>query len=191
MPQQFFIIDGYNFLHAAGMIPRHVGPATLGRSRKHLLHYLESHLTDRERANTTIVFDVHQPKSDILCEEFFAEMTIINAVNYPDADTCIEELIRKHSAAKQVTVVSSDHRLHKAARTRKAKPIDSEDFFEYLQSRTDQPDASRTSKSSQLQSFEYPAEDLPLNAQLNSETPTSDEDLKHWEKRINELFEEE
>jgi hypothetical protein len=35
-------------------------------------------------------------------------------------------LIRKHSSPRALTVVSSDHRLHRAARRRRATPIDSD-----------------------------------------------------------------
>lgn len=190
MPKQFYIIDGYNFLHAAGMIPRHVGPVTLMRSRRHLLHFLETRLTKQERINTTIVFDVHQLKDEIVPEEFFAEMTIINAVNYPDADTCIEELILKHSAPKQLTVISADHRLHRAAQTRKATPIDSEDFFEHLESRDSNSEISETEKIKRPETFHYPEEDLPEDVRSPVDSPSGNEDLELWQKRIDELGQE-
>jgi len=191
MSKQFFIIDGYNFLHAAGMIPRTVGPATLGRSRQHLLHFLESRLSFQERQNTTIVFDVHQLKDEIVPHESFAQMRIINAVNYPDADTCIEELIIKHSAPKQLIVVSADHRLHRAAQKRKATAIDSEDFFEYLNNRESNPrKTDNDEKERYLQEIDYPQEDLPKDVKYSSDSLAETDELELWEKRINELEEE-
>jgi len=191
MSKQFFIIDGYNFLHAAGMIPRSVGPATLGRSRQHLLHFLKSRLSFQERQNTTIVFDVHQLKDEIVPHESFAQMRIINAVNYPDADTCIEELIIKHSAPKQLIVVSADHRLHRAAQKRKATAIDSEDFFEYLNNRESNPrKTDNDEKERYLQEIDYPQEDLPKDVKYSSDSLAETDELELWEKRINELEEE-
>jgi hypothetical protein len=59
-------------------------------------------------------------------------ITVRFAANYDDADALIEELIGQHSAPRRLVVVSSDHRLHRAARRRKAKPIDSEDWYAQL-----------------------------------------------------------
>jgi len=60
-------------------------------------------------------------------------MTIIYAVEHEDADSMIEEIIRKHSNPKQLLVVSSDHRLHKAALRRKSNPIDSDVWYDNLE----------------------------------------------------------
>jgi hypothetical protein len=43
-----------------------------------------------------------------------------------EADDLLEELIRNHSSPRALTVVSSDHRLHRAARRRRASAIDSD-----------------------------------------------------------------
>ncbi len=196
MSKQFFLIDGYNFLHAAGMIPRSVGPGTLQRSRRYLLRFLERRLTLPERTNTTVIFDVHQTKDRIAPEESFAQMTIINAVDYPDADTCIEELIAKHSAPKQLVVVSADHRLHRAAHKRKSTPIDSEEFFEFLNSRLSCPARNESNsdeadeKSQHLQGIEYPEEDLPEDVIFPPNPLTEINDPDWWEKRIRELEDE-
>ncbi len=196
MAQQFFIIDGYNFLHAAGMIPRSVGSETLRRARRHLLRFLENRLTLQERFNTTIVFDVHRSKDLVPPRESFAEMSIINAVYYPDADTCIEELIDTHSAAKQLVVVSSDHRLQRAARKRKATEIDSSDFFDYLRYRQFPPEKNgqntdeEDEKERYLRGIDYPAEDLPEDIISPADSLVETDDLELWKKRIQELDEE-
>jgi hypothetical protein len=51
-----------------------------------------------------------------------------------EADDVIEDLIAGHSAPKRLLVVSSDHRLHKAARRRKAKVRDSDKFLDACES---------------------------------------------------------
>ena len=45
----------------------------------------------------------------------------------------IEEIVRTHSSPKQLIVVSSDHRLHKAALRRNAQPIDSDVWYDNLE----------------------------------------------------------
>ena len=49
-----------------------------------------------------------------------------------DADTLIEELIAADSAPRRLTVVSSDHRLQRAAHRRKAIAVDSDVWLAQL-----------------------------------------------------------
>ena len=49
-----------------------------------------------------------------------------------DADAAIERLIRRNSAPKRLHVVSSDHRIQKAAKRRRAKFYDSDAFLTRL-----------------------------------------------------------
>src|SRR4051794_30536608 len=51
------IIDGYNLMHAAGILGRGVGPGSLERSRLALLHFVVESLDQAELAATTVVFD--------------------------------------------------------------------------------------------------------------------------------------
>jgi len=46
-----------------------------------------------------------------------------------DADSMIEQLIEADSSPRKLIVVSSDHRLHRAARRRRAKAIDSDQWY--------------------------------------------------------------
>jgi predicted RNA-binding protein with PIN domain len=57
---------------------------------------------------------------------------IIFAGFHRDADSVIEEKIKASTSPRQVTVVSSDRRLRKAAALRKAAGIKSEDFWELV-----------------------------------------------------------
>src|SRR5690606_38904703 len=62
-----------------------------------------------------------------------------------DADTVIEQLIAADSAPKRLTVVSSDHRLQRAAKRRRATAIDSDVWFaRLLQARAARNAPSRT-----------------------------------------------
>ena len=57
-------------------------------------------------------------------------LTVHFASQYDDADSLIEELIRRESAPRQLTVVSSDHRLQRAAHRRKAAGVDSDVWYD-------------------------------------------------------------
>lgn len=135
MPQRFLIIDGYNLLHAAGMARYRYGPGELEKARNRLLHFLANRLSASERLRTTIVFDAGDAPYESSRRSGLEGMTVLFAKRGGDADTVIERLIEVHSAPRQIHLVSSDHRLQKAARKRRARSVDSEDYFADLESR--------------------------------------------------------
>ncbi len=194
MPKRFLIIDGYNLLHAAGMMPGHIDGAMLAKARARLLRFLEGRISSSERERTTIVFDVNRTMAEVSERETIHGMTVLNAIAYPDADTLIEQLIREHSAPKQLVVVSGDHRLHKAARARKSKPLDSEDFYEELTRKSRKRSRSKPS-SNPVPENPFTDDDLKqlnelLSGSVDMPTEANDEELKYWEERIRELEEE-
>ena len=135
MPQSYLIIDGYNLMHAAGMARHRYGPGDLERCRKRLLTFLCQHLSTAERVRTTVVFDAADAPPGLPRTATLEQMEILFAPRGGDADTTIEELLLQHSAPRQIRLVSSDHRLQKAARRRRAKFIDSELFVVQLENR--------------------------------------------------------
>jgi len=126
------LIDGYNLLHATGIVGRGQGPATLERSRRALLNILASSIDEKQIERTTVVFDASRPLGHLPQVERHKGITVRYAAAHPDADALIEELIASESVPRQLTVVSSDHRLHRAARRRKAKAVDSDIWFARL-----------------------------------------------------------
>ena len=56
-------------------------------------------------------------------------MTVRYASDYADADALIEELIAANNVPRSLVVVSSDHRLQRAARRRRAPFVDSDVWF--------------------------------------------------------------
>lgn len=124
-----FIIDGYNLLHAANLVGKAGGPRALERSRQVLLDFLVAALDPAELANTAVVFDAANPPRGLPREYEYEGISIYFASNHDNADELIEELIQAHSSPRRLTVVSSDHRLHKAARRRRAKPVDSDRWY--------------------------------------------------------------
>lgn len=99
-----------------------------------MIDSLSSLASDEVKAGITIVFDaIRLPLEETETVSQKGGMTVMFAVDHEDADSLIEELILKNSSPKQLTVVSSDHRLHKAALRRKATPIDSDVWFDRLE----------------------------------------------------------
>ena len=156
------LIDGYNLLHVTGIFGRGVGPGSLERSRRGLLNFLAASIPPEELRHTVIVFDAESAPSGLPRTVDHGGMMVRYATEYEDADSLIEELIAKHSAPRSLTVVSSDHRLHRAARRRKAKPVDSDVWYaELIRQRREQSHFK------------------PPGAAKEQEIPTKDE-VKFW-----------
>jgi predicted RNA-binding protein with PIN domain len=126
------LIDGYNLLHATGILGRGRGPGSLERSRAALLNVLAESLPAEELRRTAIVFDAHDPPWGLSKKLNHHGMTVYFASRHEDADSMIEDLIKKDSAPRKLVVVSSDHRLHRAAKRRRATAVDSDRWFREL-----------------------------------------------------------
>ena len=123
------IIDGYNLLHASGIIGRGIGPGGLERSRNALLNFLAESITPEQVPRTTVVFDAKQSPHGFPRQIEHRGIVVCFADKYDDADSLIEELIQQDTAPKRLTVVSSDHRIHRAAHRRGATAVDSDVWF--------------------------------------------------------------
>lgn len=126
-----WIIDGYNLLHAAGLGREHYGPGDLQRARDALVRRVASLLDKAELTATIIVFDARDPPPHLPHRWRKHGLTVLFAPPdaQGDADAVIEELINQHPAPRQLTVVSSDHRVEQAARRRKAACVESVEFL--------------------------------------------------------------
>jgi hypothetical protein len=56
-------------------------------------------------------------------------LTVRFAAQYKDADSLLEELIQADTSPRRLTVVSSDHRVQRAARRRRARAVDSDVWY--------------------------------------------------------------
>ncbi len=126
------IIDGYNLLNVCGVFPSGGGPSTLERARYALLNFLVNVVPEEEITRTTVVFDAANAPPGLERVRSYRGITVRFAAEFSEADDLIEILIRQDSSPKQLTVVSSDHRLQRAARRRKATPVDSEIWYERM-----------------------------------------------------------
>ncbi|MBW3542919.1 MAG: NYN domain-containing protein [Planctomycetes bacterium] len=135
MSAPFVLIDGYNLMHAAGLARPAYGPGDLERCRNRFLGWLAAGLGGAERERTTVVFDAADAPADLPRRQMYEQMTVLYAAGDADADTLIERLIAGHSAPRRLRVVSSDRRLRRAARRRRAQACDSLQFAEWLEAR--------------------------------------------------------
>ncbi|MEA1952674.1 MAG: NYN domain-containing protein, partial [Planctomycetota bacterium] len=149
------LIDGYNLIITVGIMGRGVGQDRLGRdrlgqgnlerARLALLNFLAESLEPGEVGRTTIVFDAKNAPTGLPRVVLHRGLTVRFAARYPDADSLIEELIDEESAPRNLTVVSSDHRIQRAARRRRAIPIDSDIWYQgVLDHRRRRQDARKT-----------------------------------------------
>ncbi len=126
------LIDGYNLLHVTGIFGKGSGPGGFQRSRDALLRFLAASIEEKQRKLTTVVFDATQAPPGLPRTVVHNEMTIRYATGYADADTLIEELIEGFNAPRTLLVVSSDHRIQRAARRRRAAYLDSDQWYHEL-----------------------------------------------------------
>lgn len=133
MARLFLIIDGYNLMHAMGLGRSSYGPGDLERSRNQLIQQVNSALDHSVAADSVIVFDSSQTGHRGPPQNGQTPLHVMYSRDGRDADAEIELMLGCHSSPKQVLIISSDHRLHKAARRRKARCMDSEDFCSQLE----------------------------------------------------------
>ncbi len=177
------LIDGYNLLHASGILGRGVGPGGLERSRSALLNFLVESLEEQELARTTVVFDAREAPPGLPRVTQHRGLTVRFAEPNSDADELIEQLIRADSAPRKLVVVSSDHRLHRAARRRHARCVDSDEWYaEVLRKRIDRlrrksPGLKRTEPPSEsevefwLRQFGLDGGETPMPPSSETKTP--------------------
>jgi predicted RNA-binding protein with PIN domain len=126
------LIDGYNLLHATGLLGTRHGPGVLEKARLALLNLLAESLDPAELPRTIVVFDARQAPWGVPHSMEHKGLHVRFAAEHAEADELIEELIRADSAPRSLTVVSGDHRLQTAARRRRAKAVASEQWLETL-----------------------------------------------------------
>ena len=156
------LIDGYNLLHISGIIGRGIGPGGLQQSRMALLNFLAESLNPEELPRTTVVFDANDAPRGLPRRVLHRNITVQFAAQYEEADDLIEELIRADSSPRRLVVVSSDHRIQRAARRRKAKAVDSDVWYAEL---------VRARRERQASSDQTPARPA---------VPLLEEDVNYW-----------
>jgi predicted RNA-binding protein with PIN domain len=128
-----YLIDGYNLLHAMGLL-RTAGPAGphgLEKARLGLLGHVRGGHGAGAPA-VTVVFDARGAPPGADAEDDYQGVHVRYAL-HGEADDLIEELVRHDSAPRRLTVVSDDHRVQEAARRRHCVVLGCMDYLDHLE----------------------------------------------------------
>lgn len=123
------LIDGYNLMYAAGIVGPGSGKGGLERSRAALARFVGESLDAAERGRAVVVFDAAGAPPGLPSSITLHGVAIRFAKGYRDADELLEELIALDNSPRRLTVVSSDHRIQRAARRRRATAVDSDVWY--------------------------------------------------------------
>lgn len=124
-----YLIDGYNLLHALGLLHGRTGRHALENARLALLDRLSD---DADAVTMTVVFDAAGAPRDAVVEEDYRGIHIYYARD-SSADDVIETLIQSEAAPSQLTIVSDDHRIQQAGRRRRCPVLGCLDYLEQRQ----------------------------------------------------------
>lgn len=155
--QPEYLIDGYNLIHALGLVHKQAAPGELERSRHALAAMLEAHAA---KGAFTVVFDAKRKPRRGAGAETIGAIQVRYAVGR-EADEMLEELIVQHPRPARLNVVSDDRRVQEAARRARAVPLGCQAFLDLLE----RPPAAA------------PAADA---AEPGKETPLSGAERRRW-----------
>ncbi len=161
-----YLIDGYNLMHAMGLLAGPVRPSRLQFARVRLLDDL-CRWCGEGAERVSVVFDATDPPPGARPELFFRRIHVYFSQGR-QADDLIEDLIEQEPTPGQLTVVSDDHRIQRAARRRHCPVLGCLDFLEGI--RQPAPQAG-------------PA-DEPTSAKPEV---LSDEETRHWLREFSDL----
>src|SRR5437762_2696328 len=113
-----FLIDGYNLMHAMGLLNGPVGPHGLAKARAAFFGRLSTAHTDAD--SVTLVLDARGAPAGTQAEELRGSLEICYTLR-EEADDLIERRIAHDAAPAKLVVVSNDRRLRDAARHRRCE----------------------------------------------------------------------
>ena len=127
-----WLIDGYNVMHALGLLGPKLGREGFRRARRRFLDELARVMPVEHAGDVTVVFDASVPPGDFPVVSTYRGISLIFALGDDDADSRIEYIIGHDANPKSLTVVSSDRRIRQAAMRRRATPLTSDAFWDHL-----------------------------------------------------------
>jgi predicted RNA-binding protein with PIN domain len=122
-------------MFAAGLMGERMKPERFRKVRQRFLNELAAWLDPVDAHMTTVVFDANDAPDHVPASTRHKGITVLFAVEHDSADERIEDLIAKDSSPRTLTVVSSDHRIQRAASRKKAKVVSADEFLTMLDSR--------------------------------------------------------
>jgi uncharacterized protein len=124
-----YLIDGYNLMHAVGMISSRSPPGAFHRARTRFLDWLADSSKDRG-VKLRVVFDARgAPNSSP--EQDHRDVKVVFAFR-ETADELIESLITAEQQPNHLTVVSNDNQVREAGRRGGGQVYSCEDFTDWL-----------------------------------------------------------
>jgi predicted RNA-binding protein with PIN domain len=126
-----YLLDGYNLLHAMGILCGKVGPRGLEQARLSLLSRLHGVLGD-DAGIVTVVFDAANAPPGAVAEDEYRGIHIRYARD-GEADDVIESLIQSEATPRRLTIVSDDHRVQQAGRRRRCPVLGCLDYLEEME----------------------------------------------------------
>ena len=163
-----YLIDGYNLLFSyVGTTPSRKLSKALERARRRLLELVRTGHVG-ELADVTVVFDAAHAPAGAPAEFDYHGLHVAFAVDHDRADDLIEAMIKRESAPGQLTVVTDDRHIQRAARRRRCIVRGCASYLNALEDRRPErgnPDASNTAR--------------PL--------VISDEETRHWLRQFADL----
>jgi len=137
-----YLIDGYNLLHAMGILCGKVGPHGLEKARLALLGRLCGDHGD-DAGSVTVVFDASRAPPGVAAEENYHGIHVYYALD-AEADDVIETLIQREATPRQLTVVSDDHRIQQAGRRRRCPVSGCLDYLDEMERKRTKPTLPET-----------------------------------------------
>lgn len=130
------LIDGYNLMHQSIAVEkRDVNKNALRIARSKLLTLILDSIDESIRTRTTIVFDAKEAPTGLPDQYRVHGIQVLFARDWASADELIQDQIHKHPTPRLLTVVSSDHAIHRKANARGATAIDSDRWLDMVEHR--------------------------------------------------------
>lgn len=178
------LIDGYNLLHATGAISQGRGPGRLAKARERMLGQIAAELTEEERQATQVVFDTQRSIDDEHGTSVRG-IRITYAVGFAEADELLEQLIRQHPQPRMLTVVSSDLRVQRCAKARKAQAVGSDQWLMELLDRHERRTPAAPASTGDIVESAARSDSLrPNEADVDRETRLSNDEVQAWLKEF-------
>ncbi len=146
------------------------GKNALRAARGRLLHLLVDLIDESMRDKTMIVFDAKKAPPGLPDHYKYYGIQIVFARDWESADELIQNEIRRHSAPKTLTVVSSDHAIHRRALARGAKVIDSDQWLDGELENRKRLATQGPNSPDAIADFDFESKNQEL----------SDEEMKRW-----------
>jgi len=127
-----FLIDGYNLMHAVGLVRRGLPAGGLERARNRFLDWLAD-AADGRAVTLRVVFDAQGTlaSTPAASAESDHRGVRVRFASRQTADDEIEELLATEPLPARVTVVSNDTQVREAARRRGAAVHTCEEFVDW------------------------------------------------------------